>query len=187
MFTDAVWSMYEYAKPRILNYVSDPDNNAEKIAAISNIKVAGVFNSQDWPSKDIKFNAFYLLTLDDVPIGKQGYSQYSPMLFHQVQWTWVVKGTDTTQGIRQANRGDRWVITETMKGALLYALSPGYTTKLTWALNDSGVFVGSPTDTPNEPITWPPVSFHTQFDKVSGVQYISAPIRIWDMTDAITT
>jgi hypothetical protein len=187
MWMDAVWSMYEYVKPRLLSYVTNPANNAEKIKAISEIQVAGVFNAQDWPPKQIKFNTFYLLTLDDAPIGKQGYSQYSPMLFHQVQWTWVVKGTDLTQGIRQANRGDRWVITETMKGALLSALSPGYTTKLTWALNNAGVFVGSPTSTPNEPITWPPVSFHTRFDKASGIQYIAAPIRIWDMTDAIVS
>lgn len=187
MFTDAVWSYYEYVKPRILSYVSDPTNNVENISDISKIGVAGVLNAQDWPPKQVKFNTFYLLTLDDVPIGRQGYSQQTPMLFHQIQWTWVVKGTDTVQGIRQANRGDRWVISETMKGALLYGCVPGYTTKLTWALNNSGVFTGSPTSTPNEPITWPPVTFKTRFDRPSGIQYIAAPLRIWDMTDSITS
>lgn len=171
-FTDAIWSHYAYVKARIL-------------AKNPNRVVAGILDAQDWPSKPVKFEAFYLLTLGDTPIGRQGYSQYSPMLFHQMQWVWINKGTDLQQGTRAANRGDRFVNMENMKGELLYGLAPGFTMKLNWSLV-TGVFTGtSPAIT--EAITWNPVQFHNKFDKESGLEYGAGALRIWNMTDAITS
>lgn len=178
MFTDAIYSHYAYCKARILAASGNTSNNPPL--------VGGILNAQDWPNKPFKFDCFYLLVLGEVPIGRQGYSQYSPIVFHQVQWVWIDKGTDVTAGVRQANRGDRFVTMQKMKGYLLNALVPGYTTKLTWSMNDStGVFTSTPTDTPGEPITWNPVQFHEKFDKASGLQYGAAALRIVDMTDAV--
>jgi hypothetical protein len=174
MFTDAQYSFYSYVKSRILT--KNPDR-----------LVAGILNAQDWPIKNIKFDAFYLLVLGEEPIGRQGYSQYSPMLFHLVQWVWMNKGTDTPAlGVRQANRGDRFVTMQDMIGELLYGLAPGYGLKQTWALVN-GTFTGSPTSIPNDTITWTPATFHQKQDKSSGLAYGSAQIRIWDTTDVITS
>ena len=184
MYPDAVWSFYEYAKFRLLTYISNPANNPGNITAISTITVKGILNAQDWPSKPITTNAFYLLVLDSVPIGKQGYSQYSPIYFHPVQWVWIIKGTDLVAGVRQANRGDRYAINEVMKGAVIYASVPGYSPKFTWSLVN-GVFTGSPTSTPNEAITWNPPEFRDRLDKESGLSYGAARLRICDMTDPV--
>lgn len=175
MFADAIWSHYSYVKNRIIAKNNGVDN------------VAGVFNAQDWPSKPIKFNFFYLLELGDAPIGSQGYSQYAPMIFHQLQWVWVIKGTDISAGVRVPNRGDRFSISQTMKGLLLYGLAPGYTEKLTWAMNNAtGKMIGSSLS-PVEAITWPPVDFHERYDKDTGLVYGSGALRIFDMTEAITS
>lgn len=185
-FTDAQYSFYEYVKPRLLSYIANPANNPTSVSGVSSITVSGILNAQDWPSKTIKFDSFYLLVLGEEPIGKQGYSQYSPMVFHQLQWVWIDKGSDTVAGQRQANRGDRFVLAQVMKGALLYGHAPGYAPKLTWALVN-GVFTGSPTSTPNEAITWNPLTFREKYDKASGLIYGAAQVRVWDMTDAITS
>ena len=178
MFTDATYSYYGYVKARILAAANNPGNNPTL--------VAGIENAQDWPSKDVKFDAFYLLILGEDPIGRQGYSQYAPMLFHQFQWVWINKGTDNVQGVRKANRGDRFVTAQLMKGYLLNGHVPGYTTKLTWNLVN-GVFTGTYTSTPGECITWGPIKFHEKFDKASGLVYGAAQTRVWDMTDEVTT
>jgi hypothetical protein len=178
MFQDCIYSFYEYVKSRILAAASNPTNTPKL--------VGGILNAQDWPPKNFAYDCFYLLIIGEAPIGSQGYSQYSPMIFHQIQWVWINRGTDTQPGTRQANRGDKYYIAQTMKGYLLNGLVPGYTQKLTWSMNSAGIFTGVATSTPNEPITWNPVTFHEKLDKASGLTYCAAALRVWDMTDAIT-
>src|ERR1700741_2750735 len=94
-FADGIDSYYQWVKARILAFNSSRT-------------VKGMMDAQDWPSKNVAFDAFYLLDLGDVPVGKQFYSAQTPVLFRQVQWVWINKGTDLVQGVRQANRGDRF-------------------------------------------------------------------------------
>lgn len=181
MFTDGIDSYYQYVKARI---------NAVTTRVIPDIKggvVAGMLSAQDWPSKEIKFDAFYLLVLGEAAIGKQGYSAAVPIKFHQVQWVWIIKGTDLTPGIRQANRGDRYRIMQVMKGELINGHFPGYCPKLSWALVN-GVWTGTPLNPP-EVITWNPVECHEKWSQpsdTSGIGYGSGAVRVADMLDVIT-
>ena|ERR1700751_1350233 len=171
-FTDAVDSHYEYVKGRILTV------NPNRV-------VAGLLSAQDWPSKPLKFDAFYLLVLGEMPLGRQWYSASVPVKFHQVQWVWINKGTELTQGIRQANRGDKYRVMQAMKGELLNGLFPNFTQKFSWSLVN-GVWTSAPLN-PVEFILWNPVEFHEKIDKESGMMYGSGAVRVVDMTDVITS
>lgn len=173
MFSDALDSFYEWVKGRILT--TNPQRT-----------VKGIFNAQDWPAKRLITDAFYLLVLGEEPVGKQGWSPATPIVMHQVQWVWVNKGTDLAQAnVQQGNRSDRYRTAQQMKQELLYGLNPGYSPKLTWAMNGA-TFQGVP-KVPAEAITWTPAAFHEKFDKQSGLLYVAAATRIQDMTDTITT
>lgn len=171
-FTDAIDSLYIYTRDRIQSL------NPDRV-------VAGLLAAQDWPSKNVKFNAFYLLDIGETSIGKQGYSASTPIKFHQVQWVWITQGTDLVQGIRQANRGDRYRVMQQMKEELVNGLFPGFTQKFSWSLIN-GVWT-SAVKTPAEFITWQPVEFHEKLDQESGMMYGSGAIRIADMLDEITS
>jgi hypothetical protein len=172
--TDSIDSYYQFVKARIAT------KNSARV-------VAGLLDAQDWPNKNVKFDAFYLLDVTDTPVGKDFYSTYIPVLFRQVQWVWINKGTDLTQGIRKANRGDRFRFgLEAMKGELLYASTPGYTQKFTWAVDANDNWISTP-ENPPEAIWWKPLEFHAKNDKASGVIYGAAATRIVDMTDAIVS
>lgn len=170
-FTDAVDSHYNYVKTRIL--------------AINPVRVfGGLLNAQDWPSKPIKYDAFYLLLLGEDSVGRQGYSASTPIKFHQIQWSWITKGTDLPLGVRQANRGDRYRTVQLMKSELLTGLFPNYAEKKSWGLV-GGTYTGT-SKNPQEFNTWTPVSFHEKYDKDSGMIYGSGSLRIQDMLDTIT-
>lgn len=180
-FTDGIDSYYQYIKGRVNAF------STRTVPDIGTGVVAGMLSAQDWPSKDVKFDAFYLLVLGEASIGKQGYSASTPIKFHQVQWTWINKGTDLTPGIRQANRGDRYRTMQTMKGELTNGHYPGFCPKLTWALVN-GTWTGTAL-TPAEVITWQPIEFHEKWSQpadTSGVGYGSGAVRVADMLDTIT-
>lgn len=179
-FTDAVDSHYEYVRGRIRTL------NPNRV-------MGGLLAAQDWPTKSVKLNAFYLLVLGEDSVGRQGYSASTPIKFHTVQWVWINKGTDLVQGIKAANRGDRYRTMQQMKGELLNGLFPNFSEKLSWALVATGQ--PSPNEarwtgtskTPAEFIWWTPADFHEKLDKESMVMYGSGATRIQDMTDEITT
>ena len=171
-FVDAVDSFYNAVKTRM--------------ATINpNRQVKGLLMARDWPPTNVELEAFYLLTLSDSPIGKQGYSQAAPMKFAHVQWTWVIKGTDLKPGVRQSNRGDRFRTQFDMKDEMTKALYPGFTEKLNFSLDGNGNWVGT-SESPVEYISWTPVDFVEHSDKASGVIWGAAMVRIWQMTDLIT-
>ena len=181
MFTDGIDSYYQYVKGRVNAYTT------RTVPDIANGVVAGMLSAQDWPSKDVKLDAFYLLDLGEAPIGKQGYSAAVPIKFHQVQWVWVNKGTDLTPGLRQANRGDRYRTMQVMKGELINGHFPGFCEKQTYSLVN-GVWTGTSL-VPQEFITWPPIEFHEKWSQPpdgAGVGYGSGAVRIADMVDTIT-
>ena len=172
-FVDAVDSIYQNAKARI--------------SAVNPSRVtAGLLAAQDWPPKNVKLEAFYLLDLGEAPAMKAFYSATVPVKFHQLQWVWIVKGTELQQGVRAANRGDRFRTMQTMKGELTNGLFPGFTEKKTWSLDASGNWIGVSLN-PVEFITWTPVEFHERLDKDSGIMYGSGAVRVCDETDAITS
>lgn len=170
-FVDAVDSHYQHVKSRIATV------NIDRV-------VAGLLDAQDWPPKNVKLDAFYLLILAASSIGRQGYSQQTPIKFHHCQWVWINKGTDLQQGVRAANRGDRFRTMEQMQGELINALYPGFTEKLTWGLDANGNWIGTEL-TPVEYITWTPVELYEKGAMDSGVRYGSGAVKIMDMTDTI--
>jgi hypothetical protein len=173
-WADAIDSFYRFVKANVIAI------NADRI-------FVGIMNAQDWPPKNLTLEAYYLLVLGEEPIGKQGYSQAVPIKFHLVQWVWLIKGSDLQQGTRAAFRGDRYRTMQSMKDEMTQGMYPGYSPKLTWALNPAtGAVVGTPF-TPPLTIAWPPVTFHEKFDKESGVAYGTASTRIQDFYPTITT
>lgn len=171
-YVDAIDSHYQYVKGRVALV------NAARV-------VAGLLDAQDWPPKEVKLDAFYLLMVADSSIGRQGYSAAVPIKFHHVQWVWINKGTDVQQGERKANRADRMRTMQQMKGELINALFPHYAEKKTWSLDGNGTWNGSSLN-PVEYITWTPVDFAEKGAMDSGIRWGSAAIRICDMTDTIT-
>lgn len=172
-FVDAVDSHYQYVKGRMATI------NPSRV-------VAGLLEAQDWPPKNVKLDAFYLLILAATSIGRQGYSASTPIKFHQCQWVWINKGTDLQQGVRSANRGDRFRTMEQMQGELIEALYPNFCEKQTWALDANGNWVGTSLN-PVEYITWTPVELYEKGAMDSGVRYGSGAVKIFDMTDTITS
>lgn len=173
MFVDSIDSHYQYMKGRMATI------NASRV-------VAGLLDAQDWPPKNVKLDAFYLLVLAANSIGRQGYSASTPIKFHHCQWVWINKGTDLQQGERMANRGDRFRTMEQMQGELIEALYPNFCQKQTFALDVNGNWVGSPLN-PVEFITWTPVDMYEKSTMESGVRYGSGAVKIFDMTDTITS
>jgi hypothetical protein len=172
MFIDGLDSMYGYVKSRILTM------NPQRV-------VKGMLNAQDWPSKNIEYDAFYMLDLGETAIGKQGYSASTPIKFHAVQWVWINKGTDVAPTVRQANRGDKYRTMQQMKGELTFGLYPGFAQKFSWALVGS---VFTPTAlNPVEYITWTPVQFHEKWSQQggAGVGYGAGYTSLTDMLDTI--
>lgn len=172
-YVDAIDSFYQAVKTRMATI--NPSR-----------QVKGMLLARDWPPKNISLEAFYLLTLSDTSIGRQAYSAAAPMKFHHVQWVWIVKGTDLQPGVRQANRGDRFRTHEQMKDEMTRALYPGFTEKKTWALDGNGNWVGS-SENPVEYITWTPVDYVEKSQMDSGVIWGSATVKVWQMTDVITS
>jgi hypothetical protein len=149
-------------------------------------KVIGVMSAMDWPPKNVELEAFYLLVLGDVPLGKQAYSAAIPVKVHTVQWTWMIVGTDIQTGVQLRGRGDRYRTHFTMKGELENGAYPGFAQKQNVVLGSTGNLVPIPAD-PSEPIMWSPVSFGPdRNDKNSGVLYGIGTIRITDMSDQIS-
>jgi hypothetical protein len=173
-FVDGIDSFYQFVKARIQVL------NTQRV-------VAGMLNAQDWPPKNVKLEAFYLLVLGEDVVGRQGFSPAVPIKFHLVQWTWIIKGSDLQQGEKLANRGDRYRIMQTMKEELTNGLFPNYAEKLTWSLNQTnGKWLGVPY-APKMFVTWTPVSFQEKFDKDSGVAYGTGSTRIQDILQPITS
>lgn len=169
---DAPDTFYQFVKGRIIAF------NSQRI-------VAGMLNAQDWPPKNLKLEAFYLLLLGEEPVGKSGFSPAVPIKFHIVQWTWIIKGSDLQPGEQLANRGDRYRKMQAMKWELTQGMYPNYAPKQTWNIVN-GVFKGTPV-VGAQALTWTPVSFHEQYPKDSQMAYGVGSTRIQDIQQPITS
>lgn len=151
-------------------------------------QVLGIMNAQDWPPQQVRFESFYLLSLGEEPVGKSFDSASVPVLSHELQWLWMVLGTDLQTGLVGRNRGDRYRTDATMKGELLKALYPRFCEKQDWVLNGNSLAslnVQPTSRNPKEFVWWNHPTFHRSLDKASGIVYGSAGIAIVDMTDFI--
>lgn len=156
------------------------------LAVNPNRKFLGIMNAQDWPPKDVFTEAFYLLILGAVPLGKQADSAAIPVVVHTVQWTWLVVGSDVQVGIQERSRGDRYRRHFTMKGELLNGCYPRFAEKLDVTVDGNGNLVTAPITNPTDTIVWSPLVFTDRSDKASGVIYGIGTVRITDMTDFIS-
>lgn len=177
---EVLYSHYEFVRNRI-NAVT---TRTPKDGGANNV-VAGILNAQDWPPRGVKLEMFYMLILGRDPVGRQGFSAANPIKFHIIQWTWIIKGSDLQQGVRQAYRGDRFVTMQTMEDELIYGINPNYAERQSWALQN-GVFVAT-SFYPRRFFTWTPVSLHEKFDKDSGIAYGTGQTRLQDIPLSITT
>lgn len=177
---DSIDSHYWYVRTRLLQAVT---KNPVGDSVTGAFPAAGYVLAQDWPPKDVKPNEFYLLTMGDDPIGRQGYSASSPMQFHHVVWKAIVVGDELTQGERAANRGTRFRTLWALKEAFRQAMYPFFAEKLTFSIVN-GRFVGV-SKTPVQYITWTPPSVKETLQTDSGDVEFSAMLRIWDATDEI--
>lgn len=177
---DSIDSYYWYVRSRLQSAVTKlPDGST----AIGTYKAKGLVMALDWPPNNVVENVFYLLTMQDNPIGRQGYSAAMPMIFHNVMWKAIVIGDELTQGERAENRGTRFRTLWGMKEALRQAVFPNFTEKLSFSLVN-GVWTGV-SKNPIEYITWtPPVAKEMQAEDAGAVE-LSAMVRIWDMSDEI--
>jgi len=180
MYSDGLYSYYEYVKGRVNAYTTRVIPNLTGV-------VKGLMNAQDWPPKNVVEDAFYLIVGADTSIGKQGYSASTPIKFHMYTWAWINKGTDVTPTVRQPNRGDRLNTMQVMKGELVNGHYPGFCEKFTWGYNNGGVWTPSP-EPVVEYITWKPIEFNEKWSQAggAGVGYGQGTTRVADMLDTIT-
>jgi len=151
----------------------------------ANRKVIGVMSAQDWPPKNVELEAFYLLVLGEVPLGRQADSASIPVKVHTVQWTWMIVGSDIQVGIQTRSRGDRYRTHFTMKGELENGVFPRFAPKVNVVVNNVGQLVAVPI-VPSEQIIWSPVSIMDRNEKSSGVTYGVGTVKITDFTDFIS-
>jgi len=147
--------------------------------------VNGIMDAQSWPPAEVKTESFYVLTLSDVN-NKNLSTTANPGAVRYIQWIWIIVGKDIAPGskVRGANRGDRFVIQQTMEAELLCGLYPKYTEKKSWAMNSSGLWLGT-SKTPPEFINWSFSKILKKVDKGSGLVYGTASVELVDMFDQI--
>jgi hypothetical protein len=153
-------------------------------------QVIGISDAMDWPQKGVVNNAFYLLVLGQRPItGKSFWSAAIPVVVHELQWVWLIAGSDLTQGKVGRSRGDRYRTNLTMRGELLQANYAWWCEKQEWSVtgNTPNGLALTPTElSPIENVWWTPLTFLNRMDKDTGVAYGAASVQLTDMTAEIT-
>lgn len=178
---DAIDTHYQYVRGRLQQALTLDVTNS--VTATGAYQAQGLVMALDWPPKNFVPNAFYLLTMDDAPIGRQGYSQALPMQFHRVMWKAIIVGDSLKQGEKAENLGTRFRTLWAVKEAFRQAMFPGFTEKLHFSLVNN-VWTGAE-KSPIQYITWNPPECHEKKDDASGAVEFSAMLRIWDITDQI--
>ena len=172
-FDAAIDSFYQNIKSRIQQI------NSSRI-------VAGLLMAQDWPPKNVKLNAFYLLNLTDVPASRDMNSATVQTLSRYVQWVWIIPGTPLQSNQQGANRGDRLRIHWQMQQELMQALYPYFCEKKNWARDGNGVWSGV-AQVPEASIFWTRGEFKEQIDKESGSIYGLASLYICDSLEPVSS
>ncbi len=146
---------------------------------------AGLMEAQDWPLQQVDLEAFYLLTLGEVPLGRQAVSAAIPIYVHQLQWVWIIGGSDVESGVRSRSRGDRYRVGYQMKKELLDGMFPRFAEKKNWTVDTAGN-LQSASRSPKESILWTYPDFLNRVDRPSGIVYSSASVRLTNFTDELS-
>ena len=170
----AIDSYFEFIQQGIL--LTNPDR-----------KVVGIVDAMDWPPKNIQTEAFYLMVMGARGInGKSFWSSAIPVIVHTLQWTWVIQGSDLTQGKIGRSRGDRYRTNIKMREELLKATQRAwFSEKLDWSVQGntpSGVALVSAPKSPTEYFWWTPLQFLERQDRESGTIFGAATVQVTDMT-----
>jgi hypothetical protein len=167
---DTYW---EYVSDRMTTVVN-PDR-----------QMIGVMDAMDWPPKNVVPEAFYLLVLGERPVtNKSFWSPTITTVVHTVQWTWLIIGTDLTQGKVGRSRGDRYRTNMIMRDELTHATYPWYAQKNEYSVvgnTPSGLALKATPVEPTEDIWWTPLTFLNRIDRDTGVVYGAATVQITDM------
>jgi hypothetical protein len=170
---DGLDTYFEYVSTRMTTIVNP------------NRQVIGIMDAMDWPPKNVVPNAFYLLVLGQRPItGKSFWSATITTVVHTVQWTWLIIGSDLTQGKVGRSRGDRYRTNMQMRDELTHATYPHFTAKNSYSVlggTPSGLAVEATPVSPVEDIWWTGLTFLNRIDRDSGVIYGAASTQITDM------
>lgn len=140
----------------------------------------GVVDARDWPFQQAAEQSLYLVT-GDVRNSRQVNSWQSSLATYKARWCWIVIGTDLTQGVQVANRGDKYRIAAAMRTALLTALYPGFCQKQQYAVVDNGL--GQPiyaitTPYAFENVWWSKPDFASRQDLKTGIIFGYAAVAI---------
>lgn len=170
---DAIDTYFEYVSNRMATIV----NPSRQMVAIQ--------DAADWPPKNVVLEAFYLLYLGARPItGKSFWSPTITTVVHSVQWTWIIAGSDLTQGKVGRSRGDRYRTNMKMRDELTHATYPWFAQKNTYSVLGStptGLALEATPVSPTEDIWWTSLVFLNRVDRESGVVYGAASTQITDM------
>lgn len=163
---------------------------AGRMVTINPIRqMVGVSDAMDWPVKNVVLEAFYLLVLGQRAAGSKAFWSPTVSVFtHALQWTWIIAGTDLTQGKVGRSRGDRYRTNMTMREELVNATYPWFAQKQTWAVIGStpaGLALQGTPVVPSEQIWWTPPTFQNRVDEKSGLIYGSATVQVTAMEPAV--
>lgn len=155
-------SLYQYVRARILKV------NPQR-------KFGGIVEARDWPLKEPKQDAFYLLTTTLSPNRGQGPGSNSwtaPLYGEQIQWAWCVIGNDIAPDALASNRGDRYRKNFSMIQELLQGHFPGFCEKLQYSMD--GTTLVATSYAPKEFIWFTKPAFSDRIERSSGILFGSA-------------
>jgi hypothetical protein len=188
-FTDAVDTYYAYVKSRIVTAVlpeSEP-GAGDGVPALNPLRVfGGTLEAAAWPPSDVKDGAIYLNIQNQFP-GKRG-TLANREYRHVLQWTWLTRGTDISQGGQGANRGDRFRLDQEIRAELYQANFPQFCPLVTVTFDQaSGTIVRTPYN-PIQMCRWTPLSFGPRpaIADSSGVLYGAAAVDVFAFQQSIS-
>jgi hypothetical protein len=155
-------SIYQYVKQRILAI------NPQR-------EFGGIVEARDWPLKEPKLEAFYLITTTLDPNRGQGpgtNSWSSPLYGERIQWAWSIIGTDIAPDALATNRGDRYRTHFSMIQEILHGNYPGYCEKKQYSIVN-GV-LASISYMPKEFIWFTKPQFSDRIERSTGILFGSA-------------
>ena len=171
---DTIDSHYQYVKQRIL-------------ALNQNRVFGGIVEARDWPYKEASDQAFYL-AIDRAAPSRNVASWHSPLYTFEIQWVWIILGTDLSPTVQAANRGDRYRISFAMQEEILQGLWPGFCEKQKWAAGSGDVASVSGTPyVPSEKVWWRRPTFSEKIDRNTGILFGYGAIQLSAFAPAMSS
>jgi hypothetical protein len=158
-------SHYQYVKQRIKTLI----NSARTFG--------GIVQARDWPPKEFKPTALYLVLGQLLPIysGRQpgSNSWFSPLYDEKFQWAWGLEGIDILPQAQMASRGNKYRTNYQIIQEVLQGMYPGFCEKKQWDIpngTDAPQLTGT-SYSPPEYIWWKKPVFTDKIDAASGILF----------------